>query len=261
MASTICRRLTSSKLLKSPLFSVYSTLASPKNHHLNPNSLFPPNQNFSTPHLNPFKTNYALLPYQKFTNLNHIYIKSQLTHRRTPQYLVLKCLSCEKPRYLSTSNPLSDQEQQQNQENLSEYPSQNSVERDMSALANETRHVLETIMKTIYGLSKALATLGLIHLSYGAWISHATNAAPVFEASMQSIFAFGLPFSLAFMLRRALKPIYFFKKMEEEGRLQVLTLTLQVAKQLNLLFIRVQGVSYLCIAGASVGLIYVALAR
>mgnify|MGYP004710775095 CR=1 FL=1 len=117
------------------------------------------------------------------------------------------------------------------------------------------------MMKTVYSLSKALAGLGLIHLGLGAWISYVTTASPVVEVSVQSILAFGLPFSLAFMLRRALKPMYFFKKMEEQGRLQILTLTLQVAKQLNLLFIRVRGVSYLCIAGASVGLVYVALAR
>lgn len=175
-------------------------------------------------------------------------------------------VSSEKYRYFSTSND------QENKQNPSEYPSQNpefkhqeitgpTVERDVSALANETRGVLETMMKTMYSLSSALAVVGLIHLGLGAWISYITKSAPIFEVSVQSILGFGLPFSLAFMLRRALKPMYFFKKMEEQSRLQILTLTLQVAKQLNIFFVRVRGVSYLCVAGASIGLITIAFAR
>ncbi|XP_027113703.1 uncharacterized protein LOC113762283 [Coffea eugenioides] len=298
MACTISRRLAFSKqLLRTPLFSTYSCLSPPKTHHLNSYSsafpqnpsqaIFPqfPNQNLANPclkpsnptslesrfplHYNPtslIKTPTRLTPAFQMQNqpfFSNILIKSELT----PQ---------ENPRFFSTSNASSssssDQEKAGKPESQSEYPSQNpafkhqeidgpTVERDVSALANETREVLETMMKTVYSLSKALAGLGLINLGLGAWISYVTTASPVVEVSVQSILAFGLPFSLAFMLRRALKPMYFFKKMEEQGRLQILTLTLQVAKQLNLLFIRVRGVSYLCIAGASVGLVYVALAR
>lgn len=151
-----------------------------------------------------------------------------------------------------------------------EYPSRNpefkhqeitgpTVERDLSALANETREVLETLMKTIYGLSKVLAVLGLVNLGLGAWISYVMRGSPVNEVAVQSFLAFGFPFSLAFMLRRSLKPMNFFRKMEEQGRLQILTLTLQVAKNLNVFFVRVRGVSYLCLAGASIGLVFLAL--
>ncbi|KAI3448911.1 hypothetical protein Pfo_005576 [Paulownia fortunei] len=175
-------------------------------------------------------------------------------------------------RFLSTSNPNQSSSSNGSPENPVEHPSQNqefkhqeitgpTVERDLSALANETRDVLETMMKTVYSLSKVLAGLGLLHLGLGAWISYSTQNSPVLEVSVQSLLAFGLPFSLAFMLRRALKPMYFFKKMEEQGRLQILTLTLQVAKNLNTFFVRVRGVSYLCIAGASVGLIFVSVSR
>ncbi|KAL2251234.1 UNVERIFIED_CONTAM: hypothetical protein Sindi_2245700 [Sesamum indicum] len=175
-------------------------------------------------------------------------------------------------RYLSTSDPNQSSSTNEIPRNPAEYPSQNqefkhqeitgpTVERDLSALANETREVLETMMKTVYSLSKVLAGLGLVHLGLGAWMSYNTQNSPIPEASIQSLLAFGLPFSLAFMLRRALKPMYFFKKMEEQGRLQILTLTLQVAKNLNTLFVRVRGVSYLCIAGASVGLIFIALSK
>lgn len=175
-------------------------------------------------------------------------------------------------RFSSTPDPNQSSSSNESPQNPAEYPSQNqefkhqeitgpTVERDLSALANETREVLETMMKTVYSLSKVLAGLGLFHLGLGAWISYSTQNSPVPEVSIQSLLAFGLPFSLGFMLRRALKPMYFFKKMEEQGRLQILTLTLQVAKNLNTLFVRVRGVSYLCIAGASVGLIFIALSR
>ncbi|KAL2514265.1 Uncharacterized protein Fot_28236 [Forsythia ovata] len=155
------------------------------------------------------------------------------------------------PRFLSTSNNPSSSDTQK-PENSSEYPSQDpefkhqeitgpTVERDLSALASETRVVLETMMKTIYSLSKVLASLGLVQLGLGAWTSYIARDSPIPEVSLQSFLAFGLPFSLAFMLRRSLKPMYFFKKMEEQGRLQILTLTLQVAKNLNTFFVRVRG--------------------
>jgi hypothetical protein len=63
------------------------------------------------------------------------------------------------------------------------------------------------------------------------------------------------------MLRQSLKPMHFFKKMEEQGRLQILTLTLQVAKQMNVLFVRVKGVSFLCILGLSAGLVFAVFSR
>ena len=131
----------------------------------------------------------------------------------------------------------------------------------MSALANETREVLKTIMKTIYSLTKALALLGLVQLVLGVWVSYITRSSPTMEVSIQSSVAFGFPFAVAFLLSRSLKPMYFFKKMEEAGRLQILTLTLQIAKNLNLLFVRVRGVSYLCAAGASIGLVFSAVSR
>lgn len=154
----------------------------------------------------------------------------------------------------------------------SEYPSENpefkhqeitgpTVERDVTPLANETREVLEKMLKRMYSLSKAFAVLGLVQLGLGAWITYKTQSSPIPEISIQSFLAFGLPFSLAFMLRRVLKPIYFFKKMEEQSRLQILTLTLQAAKQLNLFFVRVQGVTYSCVAVTSLGLILVLFSR
>ncbi|KAL3719180.1 hypothetical protein ACJRO7_004178 [Eucalyptus globulus] len=152
------------------------------------------------------------------------------------------------------------------------YPSQNpdfkhqeiegpTVERDLSALANETRQVLEDLMKTLYSSSKAIAALGLAQLALGAWISYLTRSSPIFEASLLGCVAFGFPFSLAFLLRQCVKPIYFFFKMEQLGRLQILTLSLQAAKSLNVFFVRARGVSYFCVAALSLGVLFTLLSK
>ncbi|KAI4323388.1 hypothetical protein L6164_023000 [Bauhinia variegata] len=175
-----------------------------------------------------------------------------------------------KPRFFSTNDSSSESEKPQ--QNPNPYPSQNpdfkhqeiegpTVERDLSGLANETRQVLEGMMKTIYGLSKAVALLGLVQLGLGAWITYITGSSPITEVSIQSFVAFAFPFSLAFMLRQSLKPMYFFKKMEEQGRLQILTLTLQVAKQMNIFFVRIRGVTFICIAGMAAGLLFAVISR
>ncbi|XP_042499274.1 uncharacterized protein LOC122077371 [Macadamia integrifolia] len=153
-----------------------------------------------------------------------------------------------------------------------EYPSQDpgfkhqeiegpTVERDLSSLANETREVLERLMRTVYDLSKAVAILGLVQLGCGAWISYITRSSPITEVTIQSLVAFVFPFSMAFLLRQSVKPMSFFKKMEEQGRLQILTLTLQITKNVNILFVRVRGVSLICAAGMSIGLVYAVISR
>ncbi|KAL6964828.1 hypothetical protein U1Q18_035883 [Sarracenia purpurea var. burkii] len=297
MAATISRRLTS-KFLKpsqsSPLFSSSSFIFQ-QSQPLNPihvphspiftqysNSSFPqfPPQILSKPSSNLF--NFTLCQsqssqYQKPIKYNHILISSSprfttllnLLEKNHPQNPNSNWLTPKMPKHFSSSDSSPDSE---TSKNPSTYPSQNAefkhqeiegptVERDLSALANETREVLESMMKLIYSLSKVLAFLGLLHLGLGAWVSFITRSSPIFEVSIQSFLAFGFPFALAFLMRRSLKPMYFFKKMEEIGRLQILTLTLQITKNLNLFLVRVRAVSYLCIAGASVGLVFSALSR
>jgi len=178
-----------------------------------------------------------------------------------------------KPRFLSTTDPSSSSEKEKDSSpSPSPYPSENpnfkhqeiegpTVERDLSPLANETREVLERMMKNIYGLSRVVALMGLVQLGVGGWITYVTRSSPITEVSVQSFLAFAFPFCLAFMLRQSLKPMHFFKKMEEQGRLQILTLTLQVAKQLNVLFVRVRGVSFLCMIGLSAGLVFAVVSR
>uniref|UniRef100_A0A1J3GHM6 Transmembrane protein n=1 Tax=Noccaea caerulescens TaxID=107243 RepID=A0A1J3GHM6_NOCCA len=131
-----------------------------------------------------------------------------------------------------------------------------TVERDVSALGNETRQVFERMMKNMYSLSGAMGLLGLTQLILGGTILYMTRSDPMREMTIQSCIAFGFPFAMALMVRRSLKPMYFFKKMEEVGRLQILTLTLQVAKNLNLLFVRARVVSILCVAGLCFGNLY-----
>ncbi|XP_028113225.1 uncharacterized protein LOC114311304 [Camellia sinensis] len=260
-----------------PLFTQYSNSISPQNLSTSISNLsnFPIYKSQSSQYHKPINFNHILIrsyttssPSPRFTNQLHLLDK----YPRNPNSNWL--FTHEKPKYFSSSDSSSSSSPPDGEipPNPSPYPSQNpgfkhqeiegpTVERDVSALANETRQVLETMMKNIYGLSKALAILGLVQLGLGAWISYITQSSAIVEVSIQSSMAFGFPFALAFLLRRSLKPMYFFKKMEELGRLQILTLTLQIAKNLNLLFLRVRSVSYLCIAGASVGLVFTALSR
>ncbi|CAL8113783.1 unnamed protein product [Prunus armeniaca] len=254
------------------------------------------NSTFSQSHSNPITVvkDYKTAPNPKPMNPNLSWVPTRKSSTQNPEFMHQRVFypqpkkpnfgftqSCssfstnlwfsdQRPRFLSTSSsPPSESEKPQNP---SEYPSQNpdfkhqeiegpTVERDLSSLANETREVLEGMAKNMYNLSRAFALLGLVQLGVGAWISYITKSTPIPEVSIQSILAFGLPISLAFMLRQSLKPIYFFKKMEEQGRLQILTLTLQVAKNLNVFFVRVRGVSFLCVAGLSVGVLFAVLTR
>ncbi|KAK9050349.1 hypothetical protein SSX86_030681, partial [Deinandra increscens subsp. villosa] len=213
MASSISRRLASKILTPSSysaLFSFHTT----------------------SPHLNP---NHPHRPFN-LTSSNHTSIRSNSGFNFIPSFTIqsLNPNLYQTPKFFSTSAPQSDPEQTQKpnenpNQTLEDFKHQEitgpTVERDVSALANETRQVLDEMSKTVYIVSKSLALLGLFQLGLGAWISYVTRSTPIPEVSVQSCLAFGLPFSVAFMLRRSLKPIGFFRKMEEQGRLQILTLT------------------------------------
>ncbi|KAL5207369.1 hypothetical protein ABZP36_031804 [Zizania latifolia] len=137
-----------------------------------------------------------------------------------------------------------------------------TVERDTSPLAYETRRELDALRGTVQRLSASLALLGGAHLAAGAWI--ASGAAPVgveSAAAMQGVAAFAFPFTAALVLRRAIKPIAFFQKMETNGRLQVLTLCLQATKNVNLMLLRTRVVSISCALGVSVGSVATILMR
>ncbi|KVI00666.1 uncharacterized protein LOC112519867 [Cynara cardunculus var. scolymus] len=264
MASTISRRF-ASKIFNpssSALFSLY-----PTSHHLNPKDSHRSFFSNTTPNFTSFNHHRSSFHTAPFTP-NYNSIRSNTSCNSSFKIQSLSPNLYQTPRFLSTATPPSDPEETQKpNENPSqtheEFKNQEitgpTVERDVSALANETRQVLDVMMKTIYNLSKSLALLGLFQLGLGAWISYVTKSTPIPEVSVQSCLAFGLPFSLSFMLRRSLKPMSFFRKMEEQGRLQILTLTLQVAKNLNVFFARLNVVSYLCIGVASLGLLVIAL--
>ncbi|PWA40995.1 hypothetical protein CTI12_AA557550 [Artemisia annua] len=160
MAFTISRRL-ASKILNpsssSALFSLYHT-----SHLINPNHTHQP--------LNP---NLYQTP-----NFNHPSSRNPIfkSHFLNPNiYQTLK--------FSSTTGPNSNPEETQipnekPNKTLEDFKHQEitgpTVERDVSALGNETRQVLDEMFKTIYGLSKSLALLGLFQLGLGGWISFAT---------------------------------------------------------------------------------------
>uniref|UniRef100_A0A803LBY5 Uncharacterized protein n=2 Tax=Chenopodium quinoa TaxID=63459 RepID=A0A803LBY5_CHEQI len=118
----------------------------------------------------------------------------------------------------------------------------------------------------MYNVTGILALLGLAHLGIGTYYCYcytnaaASGATTTANSSAQlfvmSALAFGFPFSMAFMLRQSLKSMHFFQKMEQIGRLQLLTSTMQISKQLRLFFIRLRAISYLCLAGLCSSFIY-----
>ncbi|XVF73646.1 hypothetical protein PTKIN_Ptkin12aG0218800 [Pterospermum kingtungense] len=211
----------------------FTSFASIQSHRFRPN----PNPKQITSHLN-FVTCSSTRPEVHSFNFSSIETTPNPTLKKSraadpdliksyASFNTSKNIPWPSPRYLSTSSS-TKAENGKKPEKTSEYPSQNpdfkhqeiegpTVERDLSALGKETREVLEGLMKNIYGLSKAVALLGLVHLGLGAWVSYIYGSHPVSEVSIQSILAFGFPFSLAFMLRQSLKHMYFFKKMEEQG--------------------------------------------
>ncbi|XP_052144583.1 uncharacterized protein LOC127763826 [Oryza glaberrima] len=137
-----------------------------------------------------------------------------------------------------------------------------TVERDTSPLADETRRELDALRAAVQRISGSLALLGGAHLAAGAWI--ASGAAPFgvgSAAAVQGVVAFAFPFTAALVLRRAIKPIAFFQKMEANGRLQVLTLCLQATKNVNLMLLRTRVVAISCALGVSVGSVATILMR
>ncbi|KAL6911380.1 hypothetical protein ACP4OV_000185 [Aristida adscensionis] len=137
-----------------------------------------------------------------------------------------------------------------------------TVERDTSPLADETRRELDALRRAVQRLSASLALLGGAHLAAGAWI--AAGAPPVgveSAAAVQGVAAFAFPFTAALVLRRAIKPIAFFQKMEANARLQVLTLCLQATKNVNLMLLRTRVVAISCALGVSVGSVVAILMR
>ncbi|KAJ0965130.1 hypothetical protein J5N97_026268 [Dioscorea zingiberensis] len=158
-------------------------------------------------------------------------------------------------RFLSSSPQKPDSGETQNPPETPEFQHQEiegpTVERDLSALANETRQSLDALRKSVYDLSSSLALLGIANLTIGATVIYFFKPHSVF--AVQDLVAFAFPFSIAFLMRRSVKPITFFRKMEEQGRLQILTLCLQVSKTLNLLFLRIRVVSLGCVAGLVAG--------
>jgi hypothetical protein len=121
--------------------------------------------------------------------------------------------------------------------------------------------VLDKMRKSIHGLSTVFALLGITHLGVGAWLLYSMPQGSPQEVSIQGIAAFTFPFAMAFLMRRSLKPMVFFNKMEEMGRLQILTSVMQQVKWLDLLLRRTRVVGVCCVLGMSTGVLVAILKR
>ncbi|GAB4832607.1 hypothetical protein Ancab_006625 [Ancistrocladus abbreviatus] len=283
MAASISRRLASNLL--NPQFSSSTSLKSVHFIYLNlqdplsnPTSSNSPRSSQSILLTPPFSSSNFRFPLRNSATQIQFHLKPY-QNPRTPNQGSMTCNSFslqeskgQNPNLMMMIRFLSTTNESNIKEDPEKYPSKMpefkhqeiegpTVERDLSALANETREVIDGLMKNIYGLSKVLAVLGLVQLGYGAWISYVTRSSPMMEVSIMSAVAFGFPFSMAFLLRQTLKPMHFYKKMEEIGRLQILTSTMQMVKNVNLFFVRVRGMTYFCIAGMSIGFLFTLLSR
>ncbi|TKW41258.1 hypothetical protein SEVIR_1G302900v4 [Setaria viridis] len=137
-----------------------------------------------------------------------------------------------------------------------------TVERDTSPLADETRREIDALRRTVQRLSGSLALLGGAHLAAGSWIAYGAPPLGVeTAAAVQGVAAFAFPFAVALVLRRAIKPIAFFQKMEANARLQVLTLCLQATKNVNLMLLRTRVMTISCALGVSVASVAAILMR
>lgn len=136
-----------------------------------------------------------------------------------------------------------------------------TVERDTSPLADETRRELDALRAAVQRISGSLALLGgrtsprrVDRIGRGARRRGVGRG-------RAGVVAFAFPFTAALVLRRAIKPIAFFQKMEANGRLQVLTLCLQATKNVNLMLLRTRVVAISCALGVSVGSVATILMR
>lgn len=197
-------------------------------------------------HSNPFSPSFFSAWSPKATNHRFLQNYSISTTNIRSQSLLPEIPTFLNPQRFSSTSPDNPQPDLRHQEITGP-----TVEPDISPLANETREVLESLRSSVYDLSSALAVLGVAHLGLGAWIAYAVR--PPNEVSVQGFAAFAFPFSVAFLLRRTVKPMTFFQKIEQQRRLQILTLALQISKNLRVLFVRMRVVCVCCVVGISVG--------
>ncbi|XP_021735915.1 uncharacterized protein LOC110702499 [Chenopodium quinoa] len=210
----------------------------------------------------PIGTTMAQLQQQKLLlhhHHHHHHLNLDFSFDKTPKTAILN----QRFHYSSESTPNPNPNPSPNTKHQEiEGP---TVEKDESPLANESREVTQSLLKTMYNVSGIVALLGLAHLGIGTYYCYCyTNAAAATATTanssaqlfVMSALAFGFPFSMAFMLRQSLKSMHFFQKMEQIGRLQILTSTMQISKQLRLFFVRLRAISYLCLAGLCFSFIY-----
>ncbi|XP_074304055.1 uncharacterized protein LOC141638543 [Silene latifolia] len=135
-----------------------------------------------------------------------------------------------------------------------------TVERDMSEVAKESRLVTESMMKSMYDVSKSVAGLAVFQLAVGGYLCSGSGLGNDVLSMGVSAVAFGFPISMALMMRQSLKGMQFFDRMEKAGRLQLLTSSMQISKQIRLFFLRLRVVAYTSLGGLFLSLVYSLLA-
>mgnify|MGYP000465155841 FL=1 len=118
-----------------------------------------------------------------------------------------------------------------------------TVERDMSAVADELRKTHLEIREVINKFSKSILAVGVVHLIWGGMMFRVIDSSFSHALLTQVCLSSFVFFGLSYYSRQTLKPIEFFTKLEERSRLRMITLSLQVTKTLSAFFQRGYGVN------------------
>ncbi|KAJ7530790.1 hypothetical protein O6H91_14G019300 [Diphasiastrum complanatum] len=104
-----------------------------------------------------------------------------------------------------------------------------TVDKDLSATANELRECLEKLTNSMLHLTSAFKALAVLQIVGALWagIVVSPNHHTLLLINMSGAV---LAISLAYFLRQAQKSMLFFSKLEDRSRLRIITLSLQVIK-------------------------------
>ena len=130
-----------------------------------------------------------------------------------------------------------------------------TVERDMSAVADELRKTHLEIREVINKFSKSILAVGVVHLIWGGMMFRVIDSSFSHALLTQVCLSSFVFFGLSYYSRQTLKPIEFFTKLEERSRLRMITLSLQVTKTLSAFFQRGYGVSLALSLGLAANLL------
>ncbi|XP_024533479.1 uncharacterized protein LOC112347209 [Selaginella moellendorffii] len=112
-----------------------------------------------------------------------------------------------------------------------------TVERDLSATANELRESIDSMLQSNVKLKRALIAVGLAQLIAGWWVIASDYSAETLCLCLTALSA-GLSLHLALHLHTTMKHVPFFQKVEERSRMRIMTLSMQTIKAVALMMSR-----------------------